>query len=153
VQNDAIQPALERASLSELLDLQTGYADGAAKLKARLDAVKAELARRYGESAKQALTQQDKEHGSGKLALQDGFAVEYKIDREVKWDSDKLMAVAQTLPWERVQALFKIAFSMPEKIYAGVAALSPELREKIDAARTTRIKDPAITLRKEEPLA
>lgn len=148
--NSASPPDLRRASLSDLLQLQDGYKSGVASLKSKLDAVKEELARRYGESAKQALIQQDKEHGSGSLPLQDGFTAKYKVDREVKWDSDKLMAVAQTLPWERVQALFKIVFSMPEKIYAGVSALSPELRAKIDEARTTTIKPPAIELVKED---
>lgn len=146
----ASPPDLRRASLSDLLQLQDGYASGVESLKARLQTVKDELARRYAESAKQALAQRDKEHGSGTLPLQDGFAVKFKVDREVKWDSDALMAVAQTLPWERVTALFKIAFSMPEDIYKGVSALSPELRAKIDAARTTKIKPPAITLVKED---
>lgn len=146
-------PDLGRASLSDLLQLQTGYVDAIDKFKGRLAAVKDELGARYGESAKHALAQKQKEHGTGKLPLQDGFVAEYKIDREVKWDSDKLMAVAQTLPWERVQALFKIVFSMPEAIYAGVSALSPELRAKIDEARTTKIKPATITLTKEGPLA
>lgn len=146
-------PDLRRASLSELLAAQTGYSAALVTFKSRLDAVKAELANRYGESAKRALGQKQKEHGTGSLPLQDGITAKFKVDREVKWDSDKLMAVAQTLPWERVNALFKIVFSMPEKIYAGVAALSPELREKIDEARTTVIKDPVITLEKDEPLA
>lgn len=149
---DAIAPAFERASLSELLQLQDGYTSGVASLKTKLDMVKAELARRYAESAKQALEQLGKDHGSGKLALQDGFVAKYKVDQKIEWDSDALMAVAQTLPWERVQAIFKIVFSVPEKIYAGIAALSPELREKIDAARTTTLKPAAITLEKEEQL-
>jgi hypothetical protein len=150
---DIKSPAdLSRTTLSDLHQLQDGYADGIAALKRRADEVKAELARRYAASAAQALEQQGKDHGSGKLALQDGFVAKYKVDQEIKWDSDALMAVAQTLPWERVVAIFKIAFSVPEKIYAGIAALSPELRQKIDEARTTKIKPAVITLEKEEGL-
>jgi hypothetical protein len=144
---------LSRATLSDLLQLQEGYASGVDSLKARLAEVKAEVSRRYAASAVQTLGQLGKEHGSGKLELQDGFAVKYKVDREVKWDSAALMAVAQTLPWERVRQIFKIEFSVPEKIYAGIAAAAPELAQRIDAARTTKIKEPSVTLVKEEPLA
>jgi hypothetical protein len=148
-----LPPALERASLSDLLDLQEGYAASIATFKARADAVKAELTRRLGMSAIQTLQQKGKDHGSGSMQLQDGIVAKFKVDQEIKWDSDKLMAVAQTLPWEQVNAIFKIAFSIPEKTYAGIASLRPELRAKIDDARTTKIKAPAITLAKEEPLA
>jgi hypothetical protein len=146
-----IAPALERASLSELLQLQDGYDSGAKSLKAKLDTVKAEIARRFAESAKQTLAQKGKTHGSGKLELQDRMAVKYDVKQEVKWDSDALMAVAQTLPWSRVQQLFKIDFSMSETIYKGLAAIAPEdLMAKIDDARTTKIKEPSLTLVKED---
>lgn len=141
---------IERASLSELQQLQDGYTSGAKSLKAKADAVKAEIARRYAESANQALAQAGKTHGSGKLQLQDRFAAKYDVKQEVKWDSAALLSIAQTLPWDRVQALFKIEFSMSETIYKGIAAAAPELRERIDAARTTTIKPPAITLVREE---
>lgn len=142
-------PDLRRASLSDLLDLQGGYEDAVVKFKARIAAVQEELSFRYASSAVAALVQQGKEHGSGKLPLQDGFAVTYKVDREVKWDSEKLLAVAQTLPWERVNAIFKIGFSVPEAIYKGIAAAAPDLREKIDEARTTTIKPAKLSLVKE----
>lgn len=140
---------LTKATLPVLLQLQDGYTSSIASFKGRLDQVKAELANRYGESAKRTLEQKGKEHGTGSLPLQDGFKAKFKVDREIKWDSGALMAVAQTLPWERVNALFKIEFSMSEDIYKGVSALSPDLREKIDGARTTRIKPAAITLVRE----
>lgn len=141
-----IAPALERASLSELLDLQDGYASGAANLKSKLDLVKAELQRRYSESAKQALMQNGKTHGSGKLELQDRLALKYDVKQEVKWDSAVLMGIAQTMPWERVKGIFKIEFSVSETIYKGIAATDAELLKRIDAARTTKIKEPALTL-------
>jgi len=141
---------LAKATLPQLLELQEGYASGVASLKARLAQVKAELGRRYGDSVRQALAQAEKDHGSVTLELQDGFKVKGDVKQMVKWDSAALMDVAKTLPWERVDALFKIEFSMSEKIYAGVAALSPELRAKIDAARTTKIAEPAITLIRED---
>lgn len=140
---------ITKLSLTELDVMAANTASMAATVKLRADMVKAEVARRYGESAKQALAQQGKDHGTTRLPLQDGFIAKADVKQEVKWDSDALMAIAQELPWERVQALFKIKFEMSETIYKGVSALSPELRAKIDAARTTIIKPPAITLVKE----
>jgi hypothetical protein len=150
VDQSALPPALERASLSELLDLQNGYASSIATFKGRADAVKAELARRFAASAAESLKQKGKTHGSGKLELQDRLAVKYDVKQEVKWDSPALMAIAQTLPWERVAAIFKIEFSVSETVYKGIAAVAPELREKIDAARTTKIKEPSLALVRED---
>ena len=140
---------LSRATLSDLLAEQDAAAMAMANAKARQANVAQELQGRYAESAKQALEQAGKSHGAISLPLQDGFGIKADSKQTVTWDSDALQAVAATLPWERVVALFKIKFSMSETIYKGVAALSPELRAKIDAARTTKIAPPAIVLTKE----
>ena len=60
------------------------------------------------------------------------------------------MAIAKELPWDRVEAMFKIEFSMLESIYKGVAAFSPDMRQKIDEARTTKIGEPVVTLSRGE---
>lgn len=134
--------------LAFLLAEQDAAAQDLAAAKGRALRVSQELQRRYGESAKQALAQADKTHGTTTLQLQDGYAAKADVKQTVKWDSAKLQALAQTLPWERVAALFKIKFEMSETIYKGVSALSPELRAQIDAARTTVIAEPAVTLTK-----
>lgn len=133
-------------TLAELLAEQDAAAFDTAAAKGRTLRVQQELQVRFAESAKQALAQADKTHGSITLPLQDGFVVKADAKQTVKWDSAKLQEVAQTLPWERVNALFGITFKMSETIYKGVAALSPDLRAKIDAARTTTIAEPSIVL-------
>lgn len=114
--------------------------------KGQAAVVAEEIYRRLEGSAKQAFEQSGKSHGKMTLPLQDGLVAEVDMPRTVKWDSEKLQAVAQTLPWERVAAMFKIAFSMPEAIYKGVSALDPALRAKIDDARTEVYGTPKITL-------
>lgn len=136
------------ASLPQLLAEQGAAAMDVAAAKGRALRLAQELTARFGASAKQALAEAGKSHGSITLAMQDGFAVKADAKQTVKWDSDKLQAVAQTLPWERVIALFGINFTMSETIYKGVAALSPDLRAKIDDARTTTIGEPSIVLTK-----
>ena len=137
---------LTSLTLPELLAEQDAAAMDVAAAKGRTLRVSQELQRRYADSAKSALAQAGKDYGSISLPLQDGFVVKADAKQTVKWDSDKLQAVAQTLPWERVNALFGITFKMSETIYKGVAALSPDLRAKIDAARTTTIAEPSIVL-------
>lgn len=137
------------ASIPALYSMQAEFAKQVADARSRLGAVTAELFTRFAASVKATLDQAGKTHGSATLPLQDGFALKTDTKQTVKWDSAQLQAIATTLPWERVVALFKIDFSMSETIYKGVAALSPELREKIDAARTTKIGEPVITLTKE----
>lgn len=137
---------LSALSLADLLAEQDAAAFDTAAAKGRTLRVSQELQSRFAASAKAALGQAGKTHGSTTLPLQDGFIVKADTKQTVKWDSDALQAIAQTLPWERVAALFNIKFSMSETIYKGVSALSPDLRAKIDAARTTVIGEPAITL-------
>lgn len=144
---------LQRASLPELKQLQDGYESGVKSLTDKRNAVRAELVRRFGQSAVQSLAQKDKTHGSVTLDLQDRFRIKGDVKQEVKWDSAALMAIAKTLPWERVTQLFKIDFSMSETVYKGIAAAAPELRERIDAARTTKIKEPSLRIEQEDSLA
>lgn len=138
------------ATLADLLAEQDAAAQDLAAAKGRVLRVSQELERRFGDSVKRTLEQAGKTHGTTTLELQDGFAAKADIKQTVKWDSEALQAIAQTLPWERVAALFSITFKMSETIYKGVSALSPELREKIDAARTTVIGAPSVTLTKKE---
>jgi len=121
----------------------------ATTVKGRLDDLNAEVAKRLGESIKKALADDGKEHGTANLSLQDGITAKGVVDKKVEWDSAKLLAIAQTMPWNRAVAVFKIVFSVPEKIYAGIKAVDPDLLKLIDAARTTKHGEPKITLIKE----
>lgn len=139
---------LGKASLAELLKEQDAAVFAAAAAKGRAQRVSQELSARYAESAIRSLSEAGKSHGTVTIPLQDGFSVKGDAKQTVKWDSDKLQEIAQTLPWDRVNALFGIKFTMSETIYKGVSALSPELRAKIDAARTTTIGAPSMALKK-----
>ena len=141
--------ALARLSLQDIYARRTAAVTEMAHMKAAVDELNAEIQRRFEASAVSAFGQAGKDSGQLKLSLQDGFALECKIDKKVEWDSDKLMAVAQTMPWDRVQAIFKIAFAVPEKIYGGIAAVDPGLKAKIDDARTVKLSPVKVTLVKE----
>lgn len=140
---------LTKKTLPELFAFQQNTNDCIAALKVDAAALQLELQRRFAGSVGQALQQKGKEHGSVTLPMQDRLRLKAEVKQEVKWDSAGLMAVAQTLPWERVRQIFKIDFSVSETIYKGIEAAAPELREKIDAARTTSLKPAKIIIEKE----
>lgn len=137
---------LTTATYAELLAEQDAAAQDTAAAKGRTLRLTQELQRRLGESGKAALLQADKTHGTTSLQMQDGMVAKVEVKQTVKWDSAALQELAQTLPWERVNAMFSIKFSMSETIYKGIAAFSPEMRAKIDAARTTTLGEPSIVL-------
>lgn len=114
--------------------------------KSWLGQLNAEVSARLGSSAKAAFEQAGKEHGTLTLPLQGGLAAKVEIGKRVEWDSGKLLAIAQSMPWERVNQIFKIAFSVSETTYKGIAAVDATLKAQIDEARTVKLGEPKITL-------
>jgi hypothetical protein len=141
--------ALASATLPELHKLLSDREKELLSAKFRVGAVVEEITKRLADSAKAAFEQADKQHGTVNLPLQNGLTAKCEISKKVEWDSDKLMDVAKTMPWDRVVKLFKIAFAVPEKVYDGIDAVDPALRQKIDKARTVKYGSPKITLIKE----
>jgi len=137
---------IEQLSLADIAGLIGGNTELIDFHKARIAELQNEVTRRLGESAQRAYEQAGKESGALSLELQDGLTAKMSIDKKIAWDSAKLMAIAQTMPWDRVEALFKIVFSVPENTYKGVAAADPELQKKLDDARTTTLSPVKITL-------
>lgn len=148
-QTPADETPIEQVSLDTLFALQTAATDRLERAKAAQSIVVTEITRRFSDSAKEALRQAGKSHGSISLPLQDGMSAKADVRQTVDWDSDKLMEIAKTMPWDRVVAMFKIKFSMSETIYKGIAAASPDIRKAIDDARTVKFSDPSVKLVRE----
>jgi hypothetical protein len=138
------------ASLSPA-DLHVLLADAgleAAKVKDRIATVQAELNDRFAKSVVKSLADQDKQSGTVNLPLQDGMTVKGVVSKKVDWDSVRLLSIAQSMPWEKVAKLFKIEFSVPEKVYEGISVADEDLKKRLDAARTVTYPAPKITLEK-----
>lgn len=100
--------------------------------------------------APKALTVYDltgKQFGKVRVEVGDGLVAEADISKKVEWDSDKLMEIAKSLPWETVQETFKIKFEVPERTYN---ALPDELKTMVDMARAVKYGTPKITLKRKE---
>lgn len=112
-------------------------------LKQTLSIFEDELSKRQTNNAKAVLDGEGKQYGTttftfGKLKLK------AEAKKSVSWDSDKLKAIAGSLPWPVVERMFDIEFSIPERVYSGI--VDQELLDKIDAARTTKYGDMKVTL-------
>jgi hypothetical protein len=132
-----------------LQETQTAAEQDIASARAWLARVNMEVERRLYDSAKAAFQQADKDSGTLKLPVQGGVIAKVDIKKTVKWDSAKLLELSKAMPWERVQQLFKIDFSVPENTYKAARELDPALADSLDTARTVVFSDPKITLTKE----
>jgi len=91
----------------------------------------------------------DKDGGSKTVEMH-GAKFSIEAEKKVSWDSAQLQAVAATLPWKVVAAIFKIKFEISEAKYkslvenADAGMFDPEVLEKIKAARTVEIGEAKI---------
>jgi hypothetical protein len=122
---------LDNHSVTELLLRRNEESAVIEMARRRIAAVNDEIERRYKNVMADNLVALGKDHGTLNQTLEGG-AVEVKFVRskKVKWDGAKLMSIASTLPWDRASAIFKIDFSMPEKIYSALAGVDPDLKAK-----------------------
>jgi hypothetical protein len=84
----------------------------------------------------------------GEVTTEDyGAKLTVGSDKKVKWDSDMLMAIAGTIPWQQAVAMFKISFEMSETKYKALvdnvaAGIQPqELLDRVNEARTVEITE------------
>jgi hypothetical protein len=114
-----------------------------AELEAQQDEINAEIRRRYEAQIRAIFEREGKQSGTVTLQSEEGIPIKGEVGKRVKWDSDKLMALARDMEWDAVQRTFDIKFSIPEKTYK---ALDPEFRAKVDAARATTYGDLSISV-------
>jgi hypothetical protein len=138
--------AYEALSFAELKRESENFAMQITAAKLEVSAIADELARRLAPSASKMLIESGKTHGTVNLSLQDGLVAKCVVDKKVEWDSEKLLGIAQSMPWDRVRAIFKIVFAVSETTYKGIAAADPALQARIDEARTTKYGAPKITI-------
>lgn len=137
---------LKAASLADLKGLLAINADLMAKVKAVTESINDEVRSRLGSSVKAAYDQQGKDHGTVRLPLQDGLTLKADVTKTVKYDGAQLLALAQTMPWADACRIFKIDVGLTETTYKGIAAVNPDLKAKIDVARTEKLGEPKLTL-------
>jgi hypothetical protein len=136
--NHVTPESLKAATLPDLMAKREAAAEQMAFWKSIVGMIDVEISARGTPSLTAAYAAQNKLSGTLSVPTVDGITFVGDMDKTVKWDSGKLMGIANKLTWEQAQALFKIEFSVPEKIYTAMAATNPELKTAIDEARSVK---------------
>lgn len=139
-QTEAADTSADWMSVASLQALRVHYLsakEAVEQATADMKLVEAELARRFAAQVEAKLQLAGKAAGSSTIEA-DGIKLKGELPKKVEWDSTTLLLIAQSMPWDAVQRVFKIAFSVQEKIWDGIQAADPELAKKLAAARTVK---------------
>jgi hypothetical protein len=127
--------------LHELKDMAVDIGQTIAYQKDILDAINEEILARYKDAFLHELKLAGKTDGEMTREF-DGVRMTFAMKPKVKWDSKKLQAVAATMPWEKIEKVFKIEFSVPERTFKAIT--EDGLMEAIKPARTVEFSTPKI---------
>ena len=140
------KPDLTGLGYAALMDIIAEAKDELESQKAWIATIQDEIDVRLAPSVAAAIREAGKQHGTINLPIQGGLIAKGEISKSVVWDSAKLIEIAQTMPWERVSAVFNIKFSVSEKTWDGIVAVGGPLADKIKAARTVKYSAPKVTI-------
>jgi hypothetical protein len=131
--------AYKSMSVVRLREMYAMAVEDVNRSKKNMDLIKAELSNRFSNDAMLEIASRGKEHGECTIE-QDGVKVICEVGQKVTWDTEKLKAIAATLPAETVQRLMKVTITVPERVYHSVT--EKDLLDKLTDARTVRIDEP-----------
>lgn len=142
--------------LAELFDLRekAGYEFDVIAVKAQADskpasdtinAVNAELARRFKPIVEQNYKDADKVSGATTIRGE-GFGIKANISKSVSWDNAKLLKLAGEIPWEKAKQVFDFKVSVKESTYAALQKFEPALAAAVGEARTEKYGDLKFTV-------
>lgn len=137
---------LSNKPLHELKEMAVDIGQTIAYQKHILDAINEEILNRYQPAFVQELQALGKTDGEVTREF-DGIRMTYAMKPKVKWDSKKLQALASTMPWEKIEKVFKIEFSVPERTYKAIT--EDALLDAVKAARTVEYSAPKVVFTQE----
>jgi hypothetical protein len=134
---------LPRASVPELADNIRKLDLAIAKLEEAKATIQNALNERTKDQLAAALAEAGKTQGSITVDI-DGVKLNYELKPKITWDSKRLQAVAAEMPWDKVEKIFSIKFSVKETTYK--ALTDDALIASLNEARTVEHTDAKISL-------
>ena len=134
---------LPRASVPELADNIRKLDLAIAKLEEAKATIQNALNERTKDQLAAALAEAGKTQGSITVDI-DGVKLNYELKPKITWDSKRLQAVAAEMPWDKVEKIFSIKFSVKETTYK--ALTDDALIASLNEARTVEHTEPKISL-------
>ena len=131
---------LQDATIKELADYQARLEERAAELKADIAEYGAELDRRFGATAKTALTKAGKAHGTLTEILTEapGYRLKHTTRMTVQCEEELLMSWAEAQPWANVKHYCRTKFEVKESVFKAMSPEDPHL-PVFRAARTEKL--------------
>lgn len=134
-----------KLSLQELRSLSADINETITAQKQMVEAINKELLHRFGGALFEKMEAANKTTGEISHEF-DGIKLTLAVKPKVKWDNDALRSIASNLPIETVDKVFKIEFSVPERIYN--ALTDRDLVKVLNEARTVEIPEPKVSFSK-----
>ena len=134
---------INSASIQELADNIRKLDQAIAKLEEARAAISTALFNRTKDTLAAALADAGKTQGSITAEV-DGVKLNYELKPKITWDSKRLQAVAAEMPWDKVEKIFSIKFSVKETTYK--ALTDDALIASLNEARTVEHTEPKISL-------
>lgn len=135
-------------SIKDLAGVMLNNAEAMSKLKVENTEISNEIARRLHNEIEVAFT--EKKKMSGQVTIKaDDIKIEAEIKKDVKWDSNKLLAVTAQMPFDKVSRMFKVELSMTESMYSALEAADEELFKRVTEARTVKFSPVTIKPKKD----
>jgi hypothetical protein len=134
---------LPRASVPELADNIRKLDLAIAKLEEAKATIQNALNERTKDQLAAALAEAGKTQGAITVDI-DGVKLNYELKPKITWDSKRLQAVAAEMPWDKVEKIFSIKFSVKETTYK--ALTDDALIASLNEARTVEHTEPKISL-------
>lgn len=131
------------ASIQELADNIRKLDSAISQLEQAKDAISSALAARTKDALAAALAEAGKTQGSITAEV-DGVKLSYELKPKISWDSKRLQAVAAEMPWNKVEKIFSIKFSVKETTYK--ALTDDALIASLNEARTIEHTEAKISL-------
>ena len=150
--NQPTPESLQLMKLDELIDYKGAVLAQLNEAKTAGKMLEAEIDRRFDDNVAAAYAAQDKQHGTIRIPMEDNTEVVASTSKTVNWDQAALKAIAASMDWPTVNHFFSIKFSVPEKVYTGLAPDDPR-KAAFDAARTVKYGTPSISIQRADKLA
>lgn len=133
-----------RASLeTEIASAREAVETQIAPKKAKLEEVNADILVMGKPLATAAYEKEGKPDGTVRFASGDKI-FKSEIKKTVSYDNDKLLEIANSIPWQQAQQVFKIKLDVSETVFKKLEDAA--LKQRITDARTAKYSEPKITL-------
>jgi hypothetical protein len=109
-----------------------------------LKRIESEILSRFQDDFKDELGRRGQEYGDYSF-VEDEVGLKFSITKTVSWDSEKLASMAEQIPAEIRESLYKVKITIPEKEWNNIAG--SEIEPLLTMARTVKYSEPKVTFK------